>query len=247
MDISDSVSVQNGRRKSGRAPGLAAYVPHRAIGTMRECTVCATTRGANGVRHRQSRRSGTERPVMATTTEPSLHDLAMFAGTIHEAYLTSRKPDGSGLHVFSLLARPEIEIGTIERLELAPTAEIISPTKDGSFLKISLTKTPWVHIPFSTCMDPEDQLVEMRLPRGTVAFGLGCTMVMAPRFPGEDGALFGKLDESRKMTVHTTTTVASDGRVFSLLTTEEGATFAPDGLWSHIPAVMKGVMQRSNG
>lgn len=226
---------------------LVPYVFRFFIVTVMACTVCATPWCANGVRHRQSRRSRTERPALATCTQPSTQDLERFANTIHQAYLTSRQPDGSGLHVFSLLARPDTEIGPLERLELAPTAKIIAPTKDGGFLKIPLLETPWVHMPFSTRMDPEDQLVEMRLPKGTLAFGLGCTMVMAPRLPDEDGAPFGKLDESKKANVHATTTVANDGRIFSLLTTEDGLTFAPDGLWSHIPAVMKGVVQRSRG
>lgn len=182
---------------------------------------------------------------MATCTQPSTNHLEKFASAVHQAYLMSRKPDGSGLHIFSLLAGPDTEIGPFEQLELAPTAKIIAPTPDGSFLKIPLQKTPWVQIPFSTRMDPEDQLVDMRLPKGTLAFGLACTVGMAPRLPGENGEMFGSIDESKMMIVHTTTTVANDGRVFSLLTTEDGTTSAPDGLWSHIPIVMKGVVQRS--
>jgi hypothetical protein len=177
---------------------------------------------------------------MALTTITDQH-AEKFLQATHDAYLgiPERKPFECNRHIYSALMSKETTLSNLELLEMSRSWPLVAAIdNDGTGITAPFHDTGLEHFVFTMNNDDIDQqLREMTLPQGSVAFSIS----------------FERLVEMKDLTngqatpskVRQTIVVLQGGRLLSLLTQPDLGTCRPTALNGGTIDLFKDVMIRT--
>lgn len=145
-----------------------------------------------------------------------------FLEVTHEAYLgiTSRKPQECNGHIYSVLM-PKENLSSLELLELSRSWPLVAAIdSDGTGITTGLLDTGFEHFPFTMNNDDvHQQLREMTLPQGSVAFSFSFETALKTKH-----LTTGEETPSKWLQ---TIVVLHDGKTLSLVTQPDIGTWRP--------------------